>query len=65
MLVIELQGSQNVARGLDYLSRIEVHYEPLAQDVVWYEERCTHCTACVFVPNRRIIAVTTNYDSVL
>ena len=47
MLVIEVQGIQeNVDKGLDYLSRIGVHYEPLAQDVVWYEERCTHCTAC-------------------
>ncbi|GAK57485.1 NIL domain protein [Candidatus Vecturithrix granuli] len=48
MLVIEVQGSQkNIDRGLDYLTRIGVHYQPLAQDVVWYEDRCTHCTACV------------------
>jgi Fe-S-cluster-containing dehydrogenase component len=47
MLVIEAQGTRkNINTGLDYLSRIGIHYEPLAQDVVWHEERCTHCTAC-------------------
>ena len=47
MLVIEVQGTrEDVDNGLDYLARIGVHYEPLAQDVVWYEDRCTHCTAC-------------------
>ena len=47
MLVIEVQGTRgDVDHGLDYLSRIGVHYEPLAQDVVWNENHCTHCTAC-------------------
>lgn len=47
MLVVEVQGKrQNLDKGLDYLNRIGVHYEPLAQDVIWHEERCTHCTAC-------------------
>jgi Fe-S-cluster-containing dehydrogenase component len=47
MLVIEIQGTRrDMDNGLAYLSRIGVHYEPLAQDVIWYEERCTHCTAC-------------------
>lgn len=47
MLVLEVQGqTQNINEGLDYLSRIGVHYEPLAQDVIWSEDRCIHCTAC-------------------
>lgn len=47
MLVIETQCSkENIDSGLDYLTRIGVHHEPLAQDVIWYEDRCTHCTAC-------------------
>ena len=47
MLVIEVQGIQeDLSNGLDYLSRLGVHHEPLAQDVIWHEERCTHCTAC-------------------
>jgi L-aspartate semialdehyde sulfurtransferase ferredoxin len=47
MLVLEVQGQPtNIDEGLLYLSRIGVRYEPLAQDVVWNEDRCTHCTAC-------------------
>lgn len=47
MLVIEVQGVQrDIDQGLDYLSRIGVHYEPLAQDVIWNKDLCTHCTAC-------------------
>ncbi len=47
MLVMEVQGvQQDVDSGLDYLSRLGVHHEPLAQDVQWNEGRCTHCTAC-------------------
>ena len=47
MLVIEAQGTnEKINAGLAYLARIGIHYEPLAQDVVWHEDRCTHCTAC-------------------
>jgi Fe-S-cluster-containing dehydrogenase component len=47
MLVLEVQGqATSIDAGLDYLSRIGVHYEPLAQDVIWNEDRCIHCTAC-------------------
>jgi len=47
MLVVEAQGqARNIDDGLQYLSRIGVRHEPLAQDVVWNEERCIHCTAC-------------------
>jgi Fe-S-cluster-containing dehydrogenase component len=47
MLVLEVQGqATSIDAGLDYLSRIGVHYEPLAQDVTWNEDRCIHCTAC-------------------
>ena len=47
MLVLGVQGTrQNIDSGLDYLTRVGVHYEPLTQDVVWDEHRCIHCTAC-------------------
>ena len=47
MLVVEAQGTrEDLDGGLDYLSRIGVHYEPLDHDVIWDEHRCTHCTAC-------------------
>ena len=36
MLVIAVRGRpQEIDAGLDYLARLGVHCEPLAQDVVW------------------------------
>lgn len=59
MLVVEAQGNQqNIESGLDYLARIGVHCEPLAQDVIWYEERCTHCTACTSLCPTGALSVT-------
>ena len=59
MLVIEAQGKeQNIERGLDYLVRIGVHYEPLAQDVIWDEDRCIHCTACTSLCPTGALSVT-------
>jgi L-aspartate semialdehyde sulfurtransferase ferredoxin len=47
MLVLETRGKEdNIRNGLDYLARIGVHCEPLAQDVIWNEDLCIHCTAC-------------------
>ena len=47
-LVVEISGiSRDLNRGIDYLSGLGVEIQPLAQDVSWHEERCTHCTACV------------------
>ena len=47
-LVIELNGSrESVANGLDYLKKIGVTVEPLAQEVKHLKDRCSHCTACI------------------
>ncbi len=47
-LVIELNGSrESVAAGLDYLKKIGIQVEPLAQEVHHIKERCSHCTACI------------------
>jgi Fe-S-cluster-containing dehydrogenase component len=47
-LVIELNGSREaVANGLDYLKKIGIQVEPLAQEVQHLKERCSHCTACI------------------
>jgi Fe-S-cluster-containing dehydrogenase component len=47
-LVIELNGSrESVAAGLDYLKKIGIQVEPLAQEVHYIKERCSHCTACI------------------
>ena len=48
MLVIAVQGKrQEIHDGLEYLTRMGVNYQPLAQDVVWDKQKCTHCTACI------------------
>jgi len=47
-LVIELNGSREaVTNGLDYLKKIGIQVEPLAQEVRHSKERCSHCTACI------------------
>jgi ferredoxin len=47
-LVIELNGSKEaVANGLEYLKKIGIEVEPLAQEVRHIKERCIQCTACI------------------
>jgi len=47
-LVLEVTGKRSgLEAGFKYLSEIGVKVEPLAQDVKWHEDRCTHCTACI------------------
>lgn len=47
-MVVELSGKENhVSRGCNYLERMEVKVEPLAEEIRHLEERCTSCTACV------------------
>lgn len=49
-LVLELNGTDaSLAEAMSYLSKLGLRVEALAQDVRWYEERCTHCTACVSI----------------
>jgi len=47
-LVIELTGKKrNLDAGMAYLSGLGVEVQSLAQDIKWYEKKCTHCTACI------------------
>lgn len=47
-LMIEISGEKSaVKRGMDYLKELNVSIQPLARDIRWLEERCTHCTVCV------------------
>lgn len=47
LLVFEVAAEQKaIDDGLAYLSRLGLNCDPLAQDVTWDENRCTHCTAC-------------------
>ncbi len=50
LVVMELSGKrEEYKRGIDYLKAQGVRIQPLSQDVVRREERCTHCGACVAV----------------
>ena len=48
LLVVELSGtSVDYEKGLNYLAETDVEIQPLSQDVIRNETRCTHCGACV------------------
>ncbi len=47
-LVIEITGKKPALdAGINYLKEVGVEIQPLAQDVKWHGDRCTHCTACI------------------
>jgi ferredoxin len=47
-LVLEIVGKRTALEaGINYLKEAGLEIQPLAQDVKWHEERCTHCTACI------------------
>lgn len=64
-LVIEISGNKkDLESGMSYLNQIGVYVQPLAQEVGWHKDRCTHCTACIsvcpsgaFVMNRKDMSV--------
>jgi Fe-S-cluster-containing dehydrogenase component len=48
MMVVELSAEENrLSRGLNYLERVGVQVESLAQKIRHLEDRCTSCTSCV------------------
>ena len=48
VLVVELSGeAEDYGKGTKYLAETGVEIQPLSQDVVRNETRCTHCGACV------------------
>ena len=50
LLVLELRGEDdNFKKGMEYLNNLRVKIQPLSQDVVRNEEKCTHCGACVTI----------------
>jgi len=66
VLAMELSGEQrNYDRGIQYLTDVGVRIQPLSQDVVRNESRCTHCGACITLcpssafslelPSRRVL----------
>jgi len=50
LLVLGLRGEEDAyRRGVDYLHELGVDIQPLSQDIVRNEDRCTHCGACVAI----------------
>jgi len=48
--VLEIRGPQEACReGIAWLAETGVTVQPLSQDIVRNESRCTHCGACVNV----------------
>jgi ferredoxin len=47
-LIVEMIGKKkNLDEGMEYLAGIGVEVQSLAQDIKWYEKKCTHCTVCI------------------
>ena len=60
-LMIELSGEKGaLKRGMDYLNGLKVNIQPLARDIRWLEEKCTHCTVCVSLCPTEAIVVDRN-----
>ncbi|MDD5348462.1 MAG: 4Fe-4S binding protein [Candidatus Omnitrophica bacterium] len=48
LMVLELSGSdENFKRGISYLESSGVRIQPLSEDIVRRDEKCTHCGVCV------------------
>lgn len=48
VMVLEITGEEeNFQKGVQYLKELEVKIQPLSQDVIWDETRCTQCLYCV------------------
>jgi len=48
LLVLELSGKpQDYERAISYLTETGVKVQPLSQDIIWNEKRCTSCSVCV------------------
>ncbi len=50
LMVLELRGKQaDFDKGISYLTKAGLNIQPLSQNVLRNEERCTHCGACVAI----------------
>jgi L-aspartate semialdehyde sulfurtransferase ferredoxin len=48
LMIMELTGDRkDYDRGIKYLNDTGVEIQPLSQDVIRNENRCTHCGACI------------------
>ncbi|MBM3701559.1 MAG: 4Fe-4S dicluster domain-containing protein [Actinobacteria bacterium] len=50
LLVLELKGQDDeYNKGIEYLTRIGVRIQPLSQDIIRNNAKCTHCGICISV----------------
>jgi len=50
VMVAEISGEESsYKKAIDYLKELGVSIQMLSQDIVWNEEKCTHCGACVTI----------------
>ena len=50
LLVLELRGEeQHYEQGIRYLKEVGVKLQPLSQDVVRNDKKCSHCGVCVTI----------------
>lgn len=50
LMVLEISGKQtDFDNGLSYLAKTGLKIQPLSQNVIRNDERCTHCGACVAI----------------
>jgi ferredoxin len=50
LLVLELKGEDDdYNKGIAYLSGVGVRIQPLSQDIIRNNGKCTHCGACVVI----------------
>lgn len=48
IVVLELTGkTEDYKKGIDYAKSVGVNVQLLSKDIVWVEEKCTQCGACV------------------
>ena len=50
LMVLELRGKQaDFDKGIGYLTKTGLKIQPLSQNVLRNDDRCTHCGACVAI----------------
>jgi heterodisulfide reductase subunit A-like polyferredoxin len=48
MMVLEIVGTaENISRAIEFMRGLGVKIEELGQEIVWNEDKCIHCGACV------------------
>jgi NAD-dependent dihydropyrimidine dehydrogenase PreA subunit len=53
-MILQLDGPR-LDEGISFLNEQGVGVQPLTEEIVWNEERCTHCGACTAIcPTRAL-----------